>query len=84
MIDGIELEGKEYLSVNNEYISSSQKNGDGFYSITLGEHDFIGYTYDENGEINGYEAWDKKGDFSDSKSSILENGTEIRGGNLKE
>jgi len=26
----------------------------------------------------------KKGDFSDSKSSILENGTEIRGGNLKE
>lgn len=45
---------------------------------------FIRYTYDENGEINGYEAWNKKGGFSDSKSSILENGTEIRGGNLKE
>lgn len=47
---------------------------------------FLRYTYDVNGDIDGYEAWDKRGDLSDTKSAIKESdfGTEIRGGNLKE
>ena len=59
-----------------------------YWTDCNGGHSFIflRYTYDKNGDIDGYEAWDKHGDLSDKKIEIKdsEHGTEIRGGNLKE
>ncbi len=40
VIDGVELEGAEYLDVNNEHINCSRNNDDGSYSISLGKYDF--------------------------------------------
>lgn len=45
---------------------------------------FLNYTYDENGDIVGFDFWDKTGFHKDLKSDIESWGTKVRGGNLND
>lgn len=55
VIDGIELEGLEYLDADNTNIDCQQDNGDGTYSVTLGETEFTGIS---RVTINGSDFYD--------------------------
>ncbi len=65
VIDGIELEGLEYLNVNDDNIGSQKENEDGTYDVTLGKHEFKGVTKET---INGQEFFNLKRDMYFGKS----------------
>ncbi len=60
VIDGIELEGREYLSVKDENIDCQQENADGTFSVSLGKHEFTGVTKET---IEGKEFFNLKRDM---------------------
>jgi RHS repeat-associated protein len=44
LVDGVELEGLEYVSCKNGDIDCQQENNDGTYSVTIGYNEFPGVT----------------------------------------
>ena len=54
VIDGVELEGTEYLSVNDPNITSSQKNDDGTSNVVLGDFTFSNVDIENIGGIDYY------------------------------